>query len=739
MKDDVSLRPTQRVRCLLQRLHDRLRERPWFLSRPVLLAESLRRTEGEPVHRRRAQAFAHLLAGAPTEIATEELIVGSHPGERADDLDQGALSEARAYLASQSARSQFHERQLTREERIALDAGIIHHIAWRDGHVIVDYPKMLRLGFDGVREQVRSATANADPEGREFLGSVLIALDAGVEFARRCAALARAQDMIDAATRCEWVATRPPRTFHEALQLYWLTHLLVAFEEGSWGYSFGRFDQYLIDFYRRDLAEGILTPDSALELIECFWLKINEYQVTGDAATMSSQNLTLGGVGEDGSDATNELTYLALDATEALRLRLPNVSVRIHTHTPDALWERVARLMQAGCGQPQVYNDDVMVPSLVTNVPMPVGAARSYAIQGCIETHIPGQCAPWMDCAVNLPGCLLLALNRGCSLVTGEQVGAATPPIDDRATLDDLLVAYEGQVAHFVRMLSNVRHRFDAFQPTFDAVPFCSALIADCIDRGRDAYDGGARYKWGGVYCVGTATTSDSLLVLKRLLDVHGSDGRSVSTFINALRTDLRTDPILREWAASVPKYGNDADEADALAKRVSEFVCHAVLDRRQADEGRLLPMLSSHTINVRFGQLTPATPDGRLAGEPLSNGMSPSFGCDRLGPTAVVRSATKIHYTKATGSSLLNLKFTPAAFGGPEGRSKLGSLLKAYFGLGGHQMQVNFVDQEVLLDAQANPRRHENLVVRVSGFCSKFVCLPREVQDEIIQRTSQR
>ena len=739
MKDDVSLRVTQRVRRLLQRLDDRLRERPWFLSRPILLAESLRRTEGQPVHRGRAQAFAHLLASAPTEIATEELIVGSHPGERADGVDQDALSEARAYLASQSAHSQFHEHRLTREERVALDAGIIHHVAWRDGHVIVDYAKMLRLGFDGAREQVRSATANADTEGREFLGSVLIALDAGVEFARRYAALARAQGMTQVAARCEWVAARPPRTFAEALQLYWLTHLLVAFEEGSWGYSFGRFDQYLTGFYRRDLAEGILTPDSALELIECFWLKINEYQVTGDSATMSSQNLTLGGVGKDGSDATNELTYLALDATDALRLRLPNVSVRIHAHTPDALWERVARLMQTGCGQPQVYNDDVMVPSLAANIPMSVEAARSYAIQGCIETHIPGKCAPWMDCAINLPGCLLLALNRGCELTTGEPVGPATPPIGEGSAFAEVLTAYEAQVCHFVRMLSHVRHRFDTFQPTFDAVPFCSALIADCTNRGRDAYDGGARYKWGGVYCVGTATTADSLLVLKRLLGVHASDGCSVSTFIDALRTDFRADPILREWATNVPKYGNDTDEADALAKRASEFVCHAVLGKREADDGRLLPMLSSHTINVHFGQLTPATPDGRLAGEALSNGMSPSFGCDRLGPTAVIGSATKIDYTKSTGSSLLNLKFTPAAFAGPEGRSKLLSLLRAYFSLGGHQVQANFVDQQALLDAQANPRRHENLVVRVSGFCSKFVCLSKEVQDEIIQRTSQR
>ena len=739
MKGNRFLGPGRRIRRLLERLNDRLRERPWFVSRPILLAESLRQTEGQSVHRRRALAFAHLLSRAPTEITAGELIVGSHPGDRPDGVDQDALNEARAYMASQSARGQFHEHRLTRQERAALDAGMVHHIAWRDGHVIVDYAKMLRLGFDGVRQEVQAANADADKEGREFLGSVLIALDAGVEFVRRYAALAHAQGMTHVAAQCESVAASPPRTLAEALQLYWFTHLLVALEEGSWGYSFGRFDQRLMGFCRRDLTQGTLTPDSALELIECFWLKINEYQVTGDSATMSSQNLTLGGVGQDGLDATNDLTYLALDATEALRLRLPNVSVRIHAHTPDALWERLARLMQAGCGQPQVYNDDVMVPSLVANVPMPVEAARSYAIQGCIETHIPGQCAPWMDCAINLAGCLLLALNRGCDLATGKQLGAPTPRIDDGLTFDDLIAAYEGQAAHFVRMLSSVRHRFDAFQPSCDAVPFCSALIADCVERGRDAYDRGARHKWAGVYCVGAATTADSLLVLKRLLAGRAPEGPSVSTFIGALRTDFRADPVLREWAASVPKYGNDIDEVDALAKRVSEFVCDTILNEHEADEARLLPMLSSHTINVRFGQLTPATPDGRVAGEPLSNGMSPSLGCDRLGPTAVIRSATKIDYTKSTGSSLLNLKFAPATFAGPEGASKLASLLRGYFSLAGHQVQVNFVDQKVLLDAQANPRRHENLVVRVSGFCSKFVCLPSEIQNEIIRRTSQQ
>ena len=739
MKDDVSPRPTQRVHRLLELLDERLRERPWFLSRPILLAESLRQTEGQPVHRGRAQAFAHLLASAPTEIATDELIVGSHPGVRADDVDQDALREARAYLASQSARDRFHQHRLTPKERPALDAGMIHHIAWRDGHVIVDYAKMLRLGFDGVRQHAEAARADVDTEGKEFLDSVTMALDAGTEFVRRYATLADAQGMAHVAARCERIATYPPRTFSEALQLYWLTHLLAAFEEGSWGYSFGRFDQYLIGLYRRDLAEGILTPDSALELIKCFWLKINEYQVTGDSGTMSSQNLTVGGVGGDGLDATNELTYLALDATEALRLRLPNVSVRIHARAPDALWECVARLMQVGAGQPQVYNDDVMVPSLAANIPMPIKAARAYAIQGCIETHIPGQCAPWMDCGINLAGCLLLALNRGRTLDTGEQVGARAARIDENSTFGDLLEAYEAQVAHFVRMLSRVRYRFDTFQPSLESVPFCSALVKDCLERGRDAYAGGARFKWAGVYCVGSATAADSLLVMKRLLEGCAPEGQTPATLIAALRSDFRSVPILRKWAATVPKYGNDNDESDMLTKRVCEFVCDAVLSEREVDGGRLLPMLSSHTINIQFGQLTPATPDGRLAREPLSNGMSPSYGGDQLGPTAVIRSATKIDYTRSTGSSLLNLKFAPAAFAGADGRAKLLSLLRTYFSLGGHQVQVNVVDPEILLDAQANPGRHGNLVVRVSGFCSKFVSLSTEIQNEIIQRTWQR
>jgi formate C-acetyltransferase len=623
-------------------------------------------------------------------------------------------------------------------ERLAVDEGLLWNVGWRDGHVILDYPLLLRVGFDGLRARVMSARDGADWEGGEFLGSVRHCLDAATEFVRRHAAACRTGGMTAQAADCDHVATAPAHTFRQALQLYWFAHMLGDLEEGAWGASFGRFDQYLIDYYRRDLRLGRLTERDALELIECFWIKINEYQIPGDTQFILSENLTVGGTRADGTDATNELSHLALRATGALRLHLPNLSVRVHAAAPDELWERIGGLVQIGAGQPQVYNDDVMVPALAKRLGLPEATARGFAVQGCIETHLPGECTPWSDCGVNLPGALLLALNGGRSLQTGRQVGPATPLPDEGADFPQTLGAFATQVRHLAGMISSIRRRVDALKPTIEAVPFSSALIAECIDRGRDAYDGGARHLWSGVYCVGPATAADSLLAVKRVLDGQAPGGTDMSGLRDALKADFAGNPELQAWARGLPKYGNDLEEPDALAARVCRIACDAVLDTREPDGGRLLPMLSSHTINVPLGQLTPATPDGRREGAPLSNVMSPSHGCDRNGPTALIRSAAKVDFSRAIGGSILNLKLSPPMFRGDEGRKRLLSLLRTWMAMGGYQTQVNFVDQAELLDAQEHPERHGDLIVRVSGFCSPFVHLARDVQNEIIARTSQ-
>jgi pyruvate formate-lyase/glycerol dehydratase family glycyl radical enzyme len=730
---------SERAGRLRERLEARRRERPWFLRRPVLVAEALRRTEGLPVHRRRAEVFAHLLRTIPVLVDPAELIVGDHPTDRPEDVDEAAIAEARTYVDTLSIRPVFARDHVTDAERLAVEEGLLWNVGWRDGHVILDYPLLLRVGFDGLRMRVASARNDADWEGGEFLGSVRLCLDAATEFIRRYAAACRSAGMTSQADDCDHVATAPPHTFRQALQLYWFAHMLGDLEEGAWGASFGRFDQYLIDYYRRDLRQGRLTEPEALELIECFWIKVNEYQIAGDSQFILSENLTLGGTHADGTDATNELTHLALEATGALRLHLPNVSVRVHAGTPDDLWGRIGRLVQAGAGQPQICNEDVMVPALMERLGLPEADARGFAVQGCIETHLPGQCAPWSDCGINLAGALLLALNGGRSLRTGRLVGAATPALGERAAFAQVLDAFEAQVRHLAGMVSSIRRRADALKPTLEAAPFSSALIAECIDRGRDVYDGGARHLWSGVYCVGPATTADSLLVLKRVPEGAAPGGAGLTALVEALRRDFEGAQELAAWACGLPRYGNDVDEPDALAAHVCRVACDAVLEAREPDGGRLLPVLSSHTINVPFGQGTPATPDGRRAGTPLSNVVSPSHGCDRTGPMALIRSAAKIDFSRAIGGSVLNLKLSPPMFRGDKGRRRLLSLLRTWMALGGHQAQVNFVDQAELLDAQEHPERHEDLIVRVSGFCSPFVRLARNVQDEIIARTSQK
>ncbi|MDP6040766.1 MAG: pyruvate formate lyase family protein, partial [Candidatus Latescibacteria bacterium] len=549
----------------------------------------------------------------------------------------------------------------------------------------------------------------------------------------------RAGELGEISRICRKVSVDPPETFWEALQLLWFLHLWVYLEAPGAGNSLGRFDQYMIAFYESDICGS----EDALEFLKCFWIKINELGY-GHA----SQNVTVGGLLGDGVDGTNALTYLSLRATRGVYLRLPHLSVRVHGSTPDELLEQVAETAAQGAGQPQVYNDDVVIPSLVDRG-IPRSLAVDYAIQGCIQIYLPGISAPWSDVFLNIGKCLELALNNGRNFwdelkgrdgeknvwTAGPTAGIETGRPADFKEFEDVYRAFLMQMKHFLSVMAESRTEFDCILPEVEVVPFASTLIGDCLSRGLDAYNGGARYNLSGIYLVGVATVADSLAVIREILEGENPLGVTLEEFVSELKSDFGSNQRLRQWALSIPKYGNDLDDVDALAVRVTGDFCNEVLELSSADGTQIWPILSSFIQNVKYGHVTATTPDGRLAGEPLSNTLCPSFGQDKLGPTAIINSTCKIDFNEAVGGAVLNLRFAPSQLRSKGGRGALKGLLRTYVDLGGRQMQFNCIDNQTLRDAQANPSRHANLLIRVSGFCAKFVNLTKDLQDEIISR----
>jgi len=744
------------IEALLANLRARDPRTMQFLSRPIHLARSMAQTGDEPLAVRKALALAYLLREMDIRISDGESIVGDYPRETPGDVDAEAIAAAEAALAPHNPRHVFREKHGDYFLKMG-NAG--NPFAWRAAHIIVDYPKALRLGLRGLIEDVRSRDGGtADRTSAAFYRASRICLEAArgfvtrytdlAESSRRSAAPGPERDELGEITRiCRKVSEDPPETFREALQLLWFLHLWVYLEAPGAGNSFGRFDQFMASFYEHDISAGTLTPGSALELIKCFWIKLGEL-----GYGTSSENVTVGGRLGGGSDGTNPLTHLALRATRELPLRLPHLSVRIHSDTPEDLLDQVAETVAAGTGQPQLYSDDVIVPSLTCRG-IPASDAADYAIQGCIQTYLPGLCAPWSDVYLNFGKCLELALNNGRSFPVepeppgefgaagrahhrGPTTGPETGRPEDFTEFEEVYRAFRAQMRHFLATMAESRAVFDRLLPRVDALPFSSTLIDDCLARGRDAFGGGARYTLSGIYLVGMATVADSLAVIREILEGENQPGVTLAEYVSATQANFASSPELRQWALSISKYGNDLEEPDDLAVRITDDFCSEILSTPTPNGTHLWPILSSYFINVRYGHVTSATPDGRLAGEPLSNTLCASFGQDKMGPTATIRSTCKIDFNKSVGGAVLNMRFLPSQLRSRDGKETLKGLLRTYVDLGGWQMQINCVDNKTLRNAQADPTKYPNLLVRVSGFCARFVDLSRDLQDEVISRT---
>ena len=647
------------------------------------------------------------------------------------------------------------------EWRAAYDAGVFTEFMEQraPGHTVLD-GKIYSKGMRGFKADIARAIAALDFVGdpraydrREQLVAMDVACDAAIAFAERHAALAermagacgdpaRRRELARIAEVCRRVPAEAPRDFHEALQSYWFCHLGVITELNGWdAFNPGHLDQHLLPFYRRGLADGTLTEASARELLECFFVKFNNHPAPPKVGVTAAEsgtytdfaNINLGGLLPDGSDGANEVTHVLLDVVDEMHLLQPSSNVQVSRKTPDAVLKHALRVIRNGYGFPSLFNADAVVEEQLRQGKS-LEDARAGGCSGCVEVGAFGKEAYVLTGYFNLPKVLELALHDGLDPRTGVRLGPPTGDPARFATFDDLFGAFEAQLRHCVDVKIAGNQLIERLYAEEMPAPFLSVLTDDCIANGRDYNAGGARYNNRFIQAVGIGTITDSLAAIRRA--VFEERARTLPALIAALDADFTgEEPLRSRLVNKAPKYGNDDDEADDLMVRVFDAAFGCIDGRPTACGGAYRLEMLPTTCHVYFGSVCGATPDGRRAGAPLSEGISPVQGADRRGPTAVFASAAKMDHVK-TGGTLLNMKFTPGLIAGEEGVERLAHMVRTYFKADGHHVQFNVVAQDTLRQAKADPESHRGLIVRVAGYSDYFCDLGEALQDEIIART---
>ena len=651
--------------------------------------------------------------------------------------------------------------EMTEEWKAAYEAGVFTEFMEQraPGHTVLD-DKIYRKGMLDFKQDIQHSLEQLDYAGdaqayakEQELQAMAVCADAVIRFAERHAQKARelAQQERDPRRReeldriaevCMHVPAHAPRDFWEALQSYWFVHLAVTTELNTWdAFCPGHLDHHLDPFYRQGLADGTLTRDQAEELLHCFWIKFNNQPAPPKVGVTAAESgtytdfaqINVGGVKEDGSDAVNQVSYLLLDVIEEMRLLQPSSSIQVSKKNPDRFIKRAAKIMRTGFGQPSVFNTDAIVQELVRQGKSLVDA-RNGGTSGCVETGAFGKENYNLTGYFNMPKILELTLHNGVDPRTGRRIGLETGDPTQFATFEEFFAAYTKQLRHFVDIKVRGNSVIERLYATYLPSPFLSLLIDDCIATGRDYHDGGARYNTSYIQGVGLGTMSDAMSAIK--YHVFDQKTLTMANLLGALDGDFagqeRTRLLLMN---KTPRYGNDDDYADSIMVKLFDAYFDAVDGRKNTKGGEYHVNLLPTTVHVYFGSVIGATPDGRKARTPLSEGISPVQGADRHGPTAVVKSAAKMDHVR-TGGTLLNQKFTPQLLKDDEGLDKLVQLVRTYFKLDGHHIQFNVVDAATLRTAQQNPEQHRDLIVRVAGYSDYFCDLGKALQDEIIART---
>ena len=650
---------------------------------------------------------------------------------------------------------------MTPEWHAAYKAGIFTEFQEQraPGHTVLG-SKIYKLGMTDLIRQVRASLLTLDfindgraYEKQEELKAMEIAANALVTFATRHAEKleesaksegdeGRRKELVEMGNICRNVPANAPISFHEALQYYWFVHLGVITELNPWdSFNPGRLDQHLLPFYRKGLADGTLSKEKAIELLQSFWIKFNNHPAPPKVGVTALESNTytdfclinLGGVKSDGSDAVNELTYILLDVIGEMRLVQPSSMVQISTQNPDAFIERTLQITKTGFGQPSFFNTEAIVGELVRQGKS-LEDARNGGASGCVEAGAFGTEAYILSGYFNLAKVLELTLNNGFDRFTGIQTGMMTGDPSAFVTFEELLAAFQKQLEYLIGIKIRGNNKIHRIFASYMPVPFLSLLIDDCIGNGTDYNAGGTRYNTTYIQGVGLGSITDSLTAIK----YHVFERKTISMkgMLDALERNFRDyDEFRKELVFNTPKYGNDDDYADAQAKTVFEMFYQAVDGKPTSIGGMHRINMLPTTSHVYFGSVIGALPDGRLAGQPLSEGISPFQGADFKGPTAVLKSASKIDHQR-TGGTLLNQKFAPSFFEGGESIRKLASLIRSYFRMNGHHIQFNVVSADTLRDAQKHPEKYRDLIVRVAGYSDYFNDLGEDLQNEIIRRT---
>ena len=738
----------------------------------------------------RALVFRHLLENKSISIGEGELIVGErgeHPQatpsfpelccHSIEDFNLINDREKIAFKVSEEDKKIQEEKiipywenrsmrgrifkEMTRQWKDCYEAGIFTEFMEQraPGHTVAD-DKIYHKGFLDFQKDIKKSLQNLDYlndvesyQKQEELKAMLICAKAIISFAKRytdkALELARSEknsprkmELLKIAEVCSHVPANSPRNFWEALQMYWFVHVGVISELNTWdSFNPGRLDQHLYPFYKKELEEGTLTEEKAKELLECFWIKFNNQPAPPKVGVTLAEsgtytdfaNINNGGLKIDGEDGVNELTYLILDVIDEMRLLQPSTNIQLSRKSPDRFLKRAGEIIRKGWGQPSVFNAEKVIEEMLRQGKS-IEDARCGGTSGCVETGAFGKESYILTGYFNLVKVLEITLNNGIDPRTGKKIGIETGEPIQLNSFAELLQAFKNQLHHFIDIKIRGNNIIERLYAIYMPAPFLSIIISDCIEKGKDYNAGGARYNTDYIQGVGIGTITDSLSVIKYHVFEHKNI--SMEKLKKVLKGNFAGHEEVRQlFLNKTPRYGNDDDYADDIMKLVFNAFYQEVNGRKNTKGGVYRINMLPTTCHIYFGSVAGATPDGRKAGQPVSEGISPVQGADRLGPTAVIKSAAKMDQVK-TGGTLLNQKFTPQLLEGEEGINNLAHLIRAYFKLGGHHIQLNVVSSATLRAAQKEPEEYRNLIVRVAGYSDYFNNLSKTLQDEIISRT---
>ncbi|TDN54184.1 cobalamin-independent glycerol dehydratase large subunit [Buttiauxella sp. JUb87] len=836
--------PTDRVVRLKNMI---LQAKPYVESeRAVLATEAYKESEQLPAIMRRAKVVEKIFNELPVTIRPDELIVGAvtiNPRSTEicpefsydwveKEFDTMEHRVADPFIIPKKTAQDLHEAfkywpgkttsslaasYMSESTKESMAGGVFtvgNYFYGGVGHVSVDYGKVLKIGFRGIINEVTRALEALDRsepwyiKKEQFYRAVIISYNAAINFAHRYAQEAthlaqqesnptRKHELEQIAQNCTRVPEFGATTFWEACQTFWFIQSMLQIESSGHSISPGRFDQYMYPYL---VADQAISKEFAQELVDCCWIKLNDINKTRDEVSAQAfagyavfQNLCVGGQTEEGLDATNDLSYMCMEATAHVRLPQPSFSIRVWQGSPDTFLYRACELVRLGLGVPAMYNDEVIIPAL-QNRGVSLRDARDYCIIGCVEPQAPHRTEGWHDAAFfNVAKVLEITLNNGRA--GSKQLGPVTGEMTQYTNIDDFYTAFSKQMAHFVHQLVEACNSVDIAHGERCPLPFLSALVDDCIGRGKSLQEGGAIYNFTGPQAFGIADTGDSVYaiqkqvfedrkltlselkgaldanfghqvgsvaakstlgeqdvyeVVKRIIDSHGSlDAAAIKNEVYRQLASVSAAPAasgnnsrfeeIRHILENTPCFGNDIDDVDFVARRCALIYCQEVEKYTNPRGGQFQAGIYPVSANVLFGKDVSALPDGRLAKEPLADGVSPRQGKDTFGPTAAANSVAKLDHFIASNGTLYNQKFLPSSLAGENGLRHFSGLVRNYFDKKGMHVQFNVIDRNTLVEAQKNPQQHQDLVVRVAGYSAQFVVLAKEVQDDIISRTEQQ